>query len=331
MDIRRIVFIFLLGFLCVSSVAGGQVPARPPIVGVLSSGSTNDANAAVSREAFERGLREHGWVNGQNVRLEYRYAEGERKRLEGLARELVQLGANVIVARASSSVAAARQATSTIPIVMSASGEDPVQTGVIASMARPGGNVTGLTLLLPDLRLKQLELLKEVVPGISRVGVLTGGSTMPTETDRRNLDAAAAKVGLRLELLDVKQARDLDKVFADIARARIEGLLVWGDPLVLEANMQRVVGLASKHRLPAVYWLRAYVETGGLMSYGADLLEIHRRSEYYVDRLLKGARPSDMPVEAPTKFALTVNPKSAKTIGLSFPASIVARADEVIE
>jgi putative ABC transport system substrate-binding protein len=213
---------------------------------------------------------------------------------------------------------------------MSGSGEDPVQTGVIVSMARPGGNVTGLTLLLPDLRLKQLQLLKELVPGISRIAVLTG-STVPTEKDSQNLDTAAASLGLRLELVDVKQARDLDKVFADLARARVDGLLVWGDPLVLEANMQKVVALALRHRIPAVYWLRAYPETGGLMSYGADLLEVHRRSAYYVDRLLKGARPGDLPVEAPTKFALVVNVKSAKAIGLAFPATIMARADEVIE
>ena len=286
MNVRRLGFILLIGILA-SPIAGSQPPARVPVVGILSPGGAKDANAAASRQAFERGLRELGWVAGQNIRLEYRYAEGERKSLEGLARELVQLGVDVVVARASSSVAALNQATSTVPIVMSASGEDPVQTGVIASMARPGGNVTGLTLLLPDLRLKQLQLLKELVPGISRVAVLTG-ATVPSENDRQKLDTAAASLGLRLEFVDVKQARELDKVFADLARTRIDGLLVWGDPLVLEANMQKVVTLTLKHRVPAVYWLRAYPETGGLMSYGADLLEVHRRSAYYVDRLLKG-------------------------------------------
>jgi putative ABC transport system substrate-binding protein len=327
---RRLAFILSLFCILVSTIAGGQAPTRVPVVGILSPGGANDANAASSRQAFERGLGELGWVAGQNIRLEYRYADGERKRLESLARELVQSGVDVVVARASSSVAAASRTTSTIPIVMSGSGEDPVQTGVIVSMARPGGNVTGLTLLLPDLRLKQLQLLKELVPGISRIAVLTG-STVPTEKDSQNLDTAAASLGLRLELVDVKQARDLDKVFADLARARVDGLLVWGDPLVLEANMQKVVALALRHRIPAVYWLRAYPETGGLMSYGADLLEVHRRSAYYVDRLLKGARPGDLPVEAPTKFALVVNVKSAKAIGLAFPATIMARADEVIE
>ena len=330
MNMRRRGFIFLLIGILASPIAGSQAAARLPVVGILSPGGEKHANAAASRQAFERGLRELGWVAGQNIRLEYRYAEGERNRLDGLARELVQLGVDVVVARASRSVAAASQATSTVPIVMSASGEDPVQTGIIASMARPGGNVTGLTLLLPDLRPKQLQLLKELVPGISRVAVLTG-ATVPTETDRQILDAAAASLGLRLELVDVKQARELDKVFADLARTRTDGLLVWGDPLVLEANMQKVVTLALKHRIPAVYWLRAYPETGGLMSYGADLLEVHRRSAYYVDRLLKGARPSDLPVEAPTRFALVVNVKSAKAIGLAFPPPILARADEVIQ
>ncbi|MET0166718.1 MAG: ABC transporter substrate-binding protein [Vicinamibacterales bacterium] len=330
MNVRHLALILLLLGIIASATAGGQVPARMPVVGVLSPGSVGDANAAASREAFERGLKEFGWVSGLTFLWVYGYGVGARTRLQGLARELVQLGVDVVVARASTSVAAARQATATIPIVMSASGEDPVQTGVIASLARPGGNVTGLTLLLPDLRLKQLQLLKEVVPGLSRVAVVTG-SSVPTEKDRQNLDTAAVSLGLHIEHVDVRQARDLNTVFASLARARIDGLLVWGDPLVLEANMQEVVGLASKHRLPAVYWLRAYPERGGLMSYGADLLEIHRRSAYYVDRLLRGTRPSDLPVEAPTKFALVVNVKSAKAIGLSFPRSILARADEVIE
>ena len=214
MKARRRGFILLVLGIIVSSLAGGQVPARAPVVGIMSPGQAKHANAAASQQAFERGLTELGWVPGQNIRLEYRYAEGDRHRLPGLARELVQLGVDVVVARASSSVAAARQATATIPIVMSASGEDPVQTGVIASLARPGGNVTGLTLLLPDLRLKQLQLLKDVVPGIARVAVLTG-SSVPPEQDRQLLDTAAAGLGLRLEHVEVKQARDLAKVFAE--------------------------------------------------------------------------------------------------------------------
>jgi putative ABC transport system substrate-binding protein len=201
-NVRRLRFILLVLGIIASSVVGGQVPARAPVVGILSPGDAN--GTAATREAFERGLKEHGWVTGQNIRLEYRYAEGERKQLQVLARELVQLGVDVIIARASSSVAAAKQATATIPIVMSASGEDPVQTGVIASLARPGGNVTGLTILLPDLRLKQLQLLKEVVPGISRVAVLTG-STMPTEKDRQNLVCAAVRQP-QLRFVTVKSA-----------------------------------------------------------------------------------------------------------------------------
>ena len=329
MNRKRAALILLVFGIFVASAAGGQVPARAPVVGIPSPGASG-ASTAPSRDAFERGLKEYGWIPGQNIRLEYRHAEGDRRRLPGLARELSQLGVDVIVARASTSIAAARQATATIPIVMSASGEDPVQTGVVASLARPGGNVTGLTLLLPDLRMKQLQLLKEALPRISRVAVLTG-SSVPTEKDRQNLDTAAARLGVRLEHVEVKHARDLEKVFADLSRSRIDGVLVWGDPLVLEANMPQVVTLASKHRLPAIYWLRAYPEIGGLMSYGADLLDVHRRSAYYVDRLLRGARPGDLPVEAPTKFALILNVKSAREIGLTFPPSILTRADEVIE
>ena len=310
--------------------AAGQVPGRVPTVGVLSAGVASDPNTAAYREAFEGGLKELGWIAGQNIRVEYRYAEGERKRLEGLARELVGLGVDVIVARATTPIRVAERVTATIPIVMSASGDDPVQAGLIASLARPGGNVTGLTLLNPELRPKQLQLLKEVIPRISRVAVLNG-AVVPSEKDRQSLDTAAAGLGLQLHHVTVKQAGDLEKVFADLARTRIDGLLVRADPSLLEANMQRVVAPALKHRLPAVYWLRAYPQAGGLMSYGADLVQIHRRSAFYVDRLLRGARPSDLPVEEPAKFALAVNIKSARAIGLTFPPSILVRADEVIE
>jgi len=310
--------------------AAGQVPGRIPTVGVLSAGVASAPSTAVYREAFEGGLKELGWIAGQNIRVEYRYAEGERKRLEELAREFVRLGVDVIVARATSSIVAAKRVTATTPIVMSASGDDPVRAGLIASLARPGGNVTGLTLLNPDLRLKQLELLKETIPRLSRVVVLSG-TVVPSERERQSLETAAAGLGLQIKQVSVKQADDLEKVFADLARTRIDGLLVRSDPHLLEANIQRIVALALTHRLPAVYWLRAYPQAGGLMSYGADLVQIHRRSAFYVDRLLRGARPSDLPVEQPSKFALVVNVRSARAIGLTIPPSILARADEVIE
>jgi len=331
LSVKYLRFIILaLSILGVSVAAVAQAPARVPTVGILSAAPAPSPTAAPYREAFERGLKELGWIPGQNIRLEYRYAEGGPERLEGLARDLVRLGVDVIVARATSSIRAAKQVTATIPIVMSATGQDPIQAGFIASLARPGGDVTGLTLLNQELRLKQLQLLKEVVPRLSRVAVLGGPFALP-EKDRQSLETAAASLNLQLQHVTVERAGDLDKVLADMAGTRIGALLVRADPSVLEPNTQRIVALALKHRLPAVYWLRSYPQAGGLMSYGADLIEVHRRSAYYVDRLLRGARPADLPVEDPTKLALVVNVKTARAIGLTFPPSILARADEAIQ
>lgn len=322
--------ILALSILVVPGAAVAQAPARVPTVGILSAAPTADPSAPVPyREAFERGLKELGWIPGQNVRLEYRYADGGPERLEGLARDLVRLGVDVIVARATLSIRAAKGATATIPIVMSATGQDPIQAGFIASMARPGSNVTGLTLLNRELQPKQLQLLKEVVPRLSRVAVLSGTLALP-DKERQSLETAASSLDLQLQHVAVQRAGDLAKVFADVAGTRIGALLVRADPSVLEPNTQRVVALALKHRLPAVYWLRSYPQAGGLMSYGADLIEVHRRSAYYVDRLLRGTRPADLPVEEPAKFALVVNVKTARAIGLTFPPSILARADEAI-
>jgi ABC-type uncharacterized transport system substrate-binding protein len=330
-SVRHLRFIILaLGILVVPVAAFGQAPARVPTVGILSAAPAPGATSEPYREAFERGLKERGWIPGQNIRLEYRYAEGGQERLEGLARDLVRVGVDVIVARSTPSIRAAKRVTATIPIVMSATGQDPVQSGFIASLARPGGNVTGLTLLNRELQPKQLQLLKEVVPRLSRVVELAGPLAL-SEKDRQGLETAAASLGLQLQYVTVERAGDLDKVFADVAGGRMGALLVRADPSVLEPNTQRVVALALKHRVPAVYWLRSYPQAGGLMSYGADLIEIHRRSAFYVDRLLRGARAADLPVEEPTKLALVVNVKTARAIGLTFPPSILARADEIIQ
>ena len=322
--------ILALGILVVPVAALGQAPARVPTVGILSAAPAPGPTSEPYRESFERGLKELGWIPGQSIRLEYRYAEGGHERLEGHARDLVRLGVDVIVARSTPSIRAAKRVTATIPIVMSATGQDPVRSGFIASLARPGGNVTGLTLLNRELQPKQLQLLKEVVPRLSRVLELAGPLPL-LEKDRQSLETAAASLGLQLQHVTVERAGDLDKVFADVAGARIGALLVRPDPSVLEPNTQRVVALALKHRVPAVYWLRSYPQAGGLMSYGADLIEIHRRSAFYVDRLLRGARAADLPVEEPTKLALVVNVKTARAIGLAFPPSILARADETIQ
>jgi putative ABC transport system substrate-binding protein len=317
-------------FLVVPLAAIAQGPSRVPVVGVLSVGPAKSQFAATSGAAFEQGLRDLGWVPGQTLRIENRYAAGEPDRLGGLARELVHLGVDVIVARATPSIRAAKQATATIPIVMSASGHDPVQLGLVASLARPGGNITGLTLLNQDLPAKQLQLLKEVVPRLSRVAVLGSRAFVLPPKARQDLEAAAEALGLQLRHLDLAGAEDLDRTFSDMAGAGIGGLLVKSDPFVLEPNAKRLVALALKHRLPAVYWTDSYPEAGGLMSYGADLSDVHRRSAFYVDRLLRGARPSDLPVEEPSKLSLVVNIKAAQALGLDVPPSVLGRADEIL-
>jgi putative ABC transport system substrate-binding protein len=316
-------------FAAVNAVAQG--PPRVPTVGVLTPAPQTSTLTRQGRGAFERGLRELGWMPPQSIRIEYRYAEGQPEQLAQLARDLVGLGVDVIVARSTPAIRAAKQATATIPIVMSAAGHDPVQLGFVASLARPGGNVTGLTLLNQDLSAKQLQLLKEAVPRLSRVAVLGSRAFPLPPMGRRDVETAADALGVQLQHVDLASADELDEAFAGLAGARSAGLLIRSDPFVLEPNARRIVALALKHRLPAVYWLHTYPQAGGLMSYGAELFEVHRRSAYYVDRLLRGTRPSDLPVEEPSKFALVVNLKAARAIGLTLPPSILARANEIIQ
>jgi putative ABC transport system substrate-binding protein len=321
--------ILALATLVAPLPAVGQPASRLPTVGVLVP--TTTPPAARGREAFEHGLKELGWIPGQTIRIEYRYADGKPERLEELARDLVRGGVDVLVARGSPAIGAAKKATTTIPIVMSAAGLDPVQQGFVAKLARPGGNVTGLTLLNQDLYVKHLELLKEVVPRLLRVAVLGSlGAPLPPK-GRQDLESAAAALGLELRYSDVRGAGDLDQAFEDIARGRAGALLVRADPFVLEANDRRVVDLALKYRLPAVYWLLTFPRVGGLMSYGADLFAVHGRSAFYVDRLLRGTRPAELPVEEPTKFEFVLNLKTARALGLTIPPAVMARANEVIQ
>jgi putative ABC transport system substrate-binding protein len=312
--------------------AEAQPVARVPTVGVLAPGFLETpAMGRRSQEGFERGLKEAGWIPGSSIRIEYRYAEGSDLRLDALARDLVGLSVDVIVARSSRAVQAAKKATNTIPIVMSASGLDPVELGLVAGLARPGGNVTGLTLQNQELYVKHLEFLHGTVPRLSRVGVLGNPSVRVPPKGLQGLEAGAKVLGIQLEHVQVRRAEDLEPAFAGMVRNRADGLLVLGDPFVLEVNYKRVVYLVEKHRLPAIYWLHIYPEVGGLMSYGADLFEVHRQSASYVNRLLRGARPADLPVEEPTKFELVINLKTAKALGLTIPPSVLARADRVIE
>ena len=326
---RRLPVALAVAVVVAPLAALGQ-PREMRTVGVLTAGSGNTAIAVESRRALERGLAGAGWTPGRNLRLEYRYAEGDERQMLEQARELVALPADVIVARTSAAIRVAKQVTTTVPIVMSASGLDPIELGLVASLARPGGNVTGLTLLAQDLLVKQLELLREAVPRLTRVGVLGSTGARLPPGGRQQLDAAAKAVGVQLVYVDVHGPGDIDSVFENLVRSRVDGLLVRADPIVLEADHRRVVALAERHRLPAVYWLYTYAEAGGLMSYGADLFSVHERSAAFVDRILRGARPGDLPIEEPSKFDLIVNLEAARPLGLTIPPSIRARATRIL-
>jgi putative ABC transport system substrate-binding protein len=331
-DRRRFLWTSLISAVAAPLCAEAQQAGpRVPTVGVLNPGLSGIPGTSGSNDAFERGLREAGWIPGQTVRVEYRYAEGRIERLDKLARDLVSLGVDVIVARATSSILAAKKATTTTPIVMSASGHDPVELGLVASLARPGGNVTGLTLLNQDLYVKHLEVLREIVPQLSKVAVLGSQDVPLSPKGRQALEAGAKVLGLHLDHIDVRHVEDLGRVFSQLTRGRAGGLLVRADPSVLEPNYKHVLALVETHRLPAIYWLSIYVEAGGLISYGADLIEVHRQSASYVARLLRRAQPADLPIEEPKKFLLVINLKTTKILGLTMPPSLLARADQVIE
>jgi putative ABC transport system substrate-binding protein len=285
------------------------------------------------REAFRQGLRDLGYVESHNLLIEYRDAEGKPERFPALAAELVALKVDVIVATGGTLGAlAAKQATTILPIVFPGVG-DPVSEGLVNSLARPGGNVTGLSVFAPDLVGKSLELLTQTVPGVSRVALLLHPDTLTDRTNKDRLkiaDAAARILGLRLQVLEARGPEDFDRAFSEMTRARA-GALVVLPTAVFDNERRRLAGLAAKHRLPTVYSFPHYVEAGGLMSYGPDIADSFRRAATYVDKILKGAKPGDLPVEQPTKFQLIVNRKAARGIGLTIPPSVLVRADHVIE
>ena len=297
----------------------------------LLGGSPPTAHEASARlwEAFFDGLRELGYVEGRNFRVEGRWYGEQPERLPALAAELVRLEVDVIVAGATPAPEAAHRATATIPIVM-ASHADPVGSGLVVSLARPGKNVTGLSTLSSELVGKQLQLLKEVVPGISRVGLLRN-PTVPVQTlSVREAEAAARSLKLQVQVVEARAPTDLAGAFSRMTREGVEGLLALSGS-VFFAERARIAELAAQSRLPAVYIVREFVEAGGLLGYGASIRENWRRAASYVDRILKGARPAEMPVEQPTKFELVVNLKAARALGLTLPPALLARADEVIE
>jgi putative ABC transport system substrate-binding protein len=309
------------------SSAEAQQPKGVPRVGYLSVLSPSSDSARI--EAFRHGLRELGYVEGKNVSIDTRYAEGKLDRLADLAGELVRLNVDVIVAGGSTAIGVTKNATKLIPIVM-AHGSDPVALGYVASLARPGGNITGLTHLAPELGGKRLELLKDMVVQLSRVAVLTDPGTGGHGPQIKELEPAAPALGLQLLVIPVRAANELENAFSATIAGRAGAFIGLQQP-TLDRLRERIVDLAAKNRLPGMYPNSEYVETGGLLSYAADIVALFRRTAFYVDKILKGAKPGDLPVEQPTKFELVVNLKAAKQIGLTIPPHVLARADRVIK
>ena len=296
-------------------------------IGVLETISTtlNVANFYALRE----GLRQLGYAEGQNLVIEYRSADGRDDRFPGLARELLALKVDVIVTRGTPAAKAVKNATSTVPVVMMASG-DPVGVGLVTSLARPGGNITGLSAIVGELSPKRLELIKEIVPGLARIAVLANTSNDAVRRDWARIETAARSLGVQSQLLDLRESDALGPTFDDASARRADALVVVIDAIT-QANQQRIVGLAMKHRLPAIYSSREFVDAGGLISYGVSYPDLYRRAATYVDKILKGTKPADLPVVQPTKFELVINLKTAKALGLTIPDKLLALADEVIE
>ena len=310
--------------------ADAQVPKKVPRIGYLSA--RDPASDSTRSKAILLGLRELGYTDGKNISIVYRYSDGKRERFTELATELVRLKVDmIVVAGGEVLVRAAIDATKTIPIVMSGGGVDPVKAGFVQSLARPGGNVTGMTLLVIQLGRKRLEMLKEAVPTMSRIGVLyeSGNSGSLLEL-KEVLPPAARGLGLTIQPWEVRSSDAFEKVFDGLNKQRPDALYVSTSAL-LNTNQGRIVGFALKSRLPSVYGRKEYVEAGGLMYYGADIADSYQRVAYYVDKILKGAKPADLPVEQPTKFELVINLKTAKQIGLTIPPNVLARADRVIK
>jgi putative ABC transport system substrate-binding protein len=320
----RRAFLGTLGLLASPRAAEAQPPARKlPRIGVLLSPPMTTG----VQEQFRQGFRDHGYVEGQNLLIEWRSAEGRTERAKPLADELVGLNVDVIVAVATPAVQAAKEATSTIPIVMAAAGA-PVGTGLVANLARPGGNITGIASLSAELSGKRIELLRELIPGLARVAVLIHGGSAFAKQLVAEAQAAATKAAIRLQVVDVRQPQEMEAAFAAIVKERAGAVLV---PTVVAAPSWRTAELALRHRIPSVYNQRQSAESGGLMSLGANQAEVYRRAAGFVDRILKGARPADLPVEQPTKFELVINLKTAKALGLTIPSSLLLRADTVIQ
>ena len=328
-DVRRREFIALLGGAAAALPLGvrAQQPAKMPRVGLLSTFSPSETMPW--HQALRRGLRDLGWVEGENIAIEYRYAEGRLDRLPALAADLVRLNVDLIFTDTTSPAFAAKNATRTIPIVV-ASASELVESGLAQSLARPGGNITGLDQIAPELGGKRLELLREIVPKLSSVLVLWNPLNKTSTRNWNELQLPAGQLGLSLHSLEVRNADELDKAFEVSTTVRADALAILPEP-VFVANLKRIADFAAKNRLPSIFHLREFADAGGLITYGPDRSDLFRRAAAYIDKTLKGAKPTDLPIQLPTKFELVINLKTAKALGLTVPPMLLARADEVIE
>jgi putative ABC transport system substrate-binding protein len=324
---KTLTLLFIVVVLGVGAIAEAQQPKKVPRIGYL--GAVSPSAVSARTEAFRQGLRELGYVEGKNIVIEWRSSEGKQDRLPSLVAELVRLKVDVIITAGPQSTRAAKEATVTIPIVM-AQANDPLGNGFVASLARPGGNITGLSTLAPEISGKQLELLKEIVPRLSRVAVFGNSTTPGTAQALREVEVAAGAFGVKLQYLDVRGPKDIETVFRAAGKGRADAVLVLTS-FVFNPYRTEIADLAVKHRLPAIYSTPEFVEDGGLMTYSVSLTDLFRRAATYVDKILKGAKPADLPVEQPTKFELVINLEAAKQIGLTIPPNVLARADRVIK
>jgi putative tryptophan/tyrosine transport system substrate-binding protein len=307
--------------------AQAQQPRKISRIGYLSGGDPVSRGYRI--EAFRQGLKELGYTEGKNIIIEYRFAEARSDRLPELARELIGLKVDIIFAGGTPATEAAKNATRTLPIVTSS--DDPVGRGLVAGLPRPGGNITGLTNLAVQLVGKRLELLKEVIPGLSRVALLCNPSNPRSDLGMRETEVVAQSVGVQLHVAEVQDRDDLERAFAALKRERAEALITLRTPLIVNDLAKPIIHLADKSRLPAIYDDRIFPQLGGLMSYGVNLADLDRRAATYIDKILKGAKPVDLPIEQPTKFDLVINLKTAKALGLKIPAHLLMEADRVIE
>jgi putative ABC transport system substrate-binding protein len=326
MDRRRFLLTSLAS-LAAPLAAEAQEAGKVYRIGLLSPYSS--AESVSWHQAFRRGLRDLGWIEGQNITIEPRYANGRNDRLPGLVADLVGLKVDIIVTAVTPDTLAAKKGTNTIPIVMASPG-DPVVTGIVTSLARPGGNITGLSQVAPDLVGKRVELLKEIVPKLSRVAVLWNPNAAVSALSWRELESAARALGVQLHSLEVRSADELDKAFRNATKARAEALVILPNAAFVP-NLKRIADHSLQARLPSSFHLREFADAGGLVAYGPDRSDLFRRAASYVDKILKGAKPADLPIEQPTKFELLINLKTAKALGLTIPPSLLARADQIIE